>query len=66
MRGRNGRFRGGNMHNLIPNAHVRSEVKNLDQVRKERQKKASKVSSMKGKSKKGNKFGKSGKRGKAR
>lgn len=64
MRGRNGRFRGGK--NLIPNAHVRSEVKNLDQVRKERQKKASKVSSMKGKSKKGNKFGKSGKRGKAR
>lgn len=54
----------------MPNAHVRSEIKDLEQVRKERQKKANKVSFMKSKSSKGKKFngnGKGkGKRGKGR
>ncbi|KAK2975924.1 hypothetical protein RJ640_007402 [Escallonia rubra] len=62
----NRRSRGGKKHPSIPNAHVRSEIKNLEQVRKDRQKKATKMSYMKSNSKKGKKFGKNGKRGKAR
>ncbi|KAK3043671.1 hypothetical protein RJ639_000087 [Escallonia herrerae] len=61
----NRRCRGGKKHPSIPNAHVRSEIKNLEQVRKDRQKKATKMSYMKSNSKKGKKF-KNGKRGKAR
>lgn len=62
-RGR-GKFRGGNKQ-FVPNAHVRSEIKNPEQVRKERQKKANKASYTKSKSPKGKKFGgKDGKRGK--
>ncbi|KAI3744409.1 hypothetical protein L1987_57489 [Smallanthus sonchifolius] len=56
-----GGFRGGHKSRLVPNAHVRSEVKNLEQVRKERQTKATKVVLMKNNPKKkfkGNKFGK--------
>nr|XP_043610076.1 putative DEAD-box ATP-dependent RNA helicase 29 [Erigeron canadensis] len=65
MQGRHDRgFRGGNRSRTIPNAHVRSEVKNLEQVRKERQTKATKASLMKKNPKKGKKgFGKNGKRG---
>ncbi|KAM7518745.1 hypothetical protein LguiB_017707 [Lonicera macranthoides] len=65
--GDNRRFKGGNKHN-IPNAHVRSEIKNNEQVRKERQKKVTQISQMKNnKSKKGKKFGgKNGKRGKGK
>ncbi|XP_076956627.1 putative DEAD-box ATP-dependent RNA helicase 29 [Bidens hawaiensis] len=61
-------FRGGNKGRPVPNVHVRSEVKTLDQVRKDRQTKATKAALMKNNSKKkGNKFGKNGgKRGKGR
>ncbi|KAI8547833.1 hypothetical protein RHMOL_Rhmol07G0226500 [Rhododendron molle] len=60
FRGGNGsRFRSGRKQLSIPNAHVRSEIKDLDQVRKERQKKADRASQMKSKSK-GKKFGKNG------
>ncbi|KAG8389780.1 hypothetical protein BUALT_Bualt01G0014100 [Buddleja alternifolia] len=66
-RGENrGRFNGGRGHKSIPNAHIRSEIKDLDQVRKERQKKADRVSFLKSKPNKkgGKKFGKNGKNGK--
>ncbi|XP_071730948.1 putative DEAD-box ATP-dependent RNA helicase 29 [Rutidosis leptorrhynchoides] len=62
-------FRGGNKsRSVVPNANVRSEVKNLEQVRKERQTKATKASLMKNNpKKKGNKkFGKNGRRGGAK
>jgi ATP-dependent RNA helicase DDX54/DBP10 len=58
-------FRGGKRNLSIPNAHVRSEIKDLDQVRKERQKKADRVSHMKSKSK-GKKSGKNGKKRKSK
>ncbi|TXG73388.1 hypothetical protein EZV62_001967 [Acer yangbiense] len=61
-RGNNRKFRGG--QRSLPNAHVRSEIKNLDQVRKERQNKANRISYVKSNSQKGKKFGKNGKRGK--
>ncbi|KAK7841174.1 putative dead-box atp-dependent rna helicase 29 [Quercus suber] len=68
--GINRNFRGGKKQHHVPNAHVRSEIKDLEQVRKERQKKANKISFMKSKSSKGKKFngnGKGkGKRGKGR
>lgn len=62
----NRRFNGRNQQRSIPNAHVPSEIKDLEQVRKERQKKASQQFSMNSKSKKGKKFGKSGKKRKAK
>ncbi|GAU46769.1 hypothetical protein TSUD_92640 [Trifolium subterraneum] len=49
--GRN--FRGGKKQHSMPNAHVRSEIKDMDQIRKERQKKANKISYIKSKSPKG-------------
>ncbi|KAL6504520.1 putative DEAD-box ATP-dependent RNA helicase 29 [Orobanche gracilis] len=58
----NRRFSGGKSHRSIPNAHVRSEIKDIDQVRKERQKKADKISHLKTKNKKGKKFGKNDKK----
>ncbi|KAF5196803.1 Dead-box atp-dependent rna helicase [Thalictrum thalictroides] len=61
--GDNRNFIGGNKHR-IPNAHVRSELKNPDQVRKNRQQQANRTSHMKSKAGKGNKSGKNGKRGK--
>ncbi|XVF39171.1 hypothetical protein PTKIN_Ptkin01aG0014000 [Pterospermum kingtungense] len=67
-RGKGRNFRGNKKsQRSVPNAHVRSEIKDLEQVRKERQKKANKVSYMKGKSNKnkGKKPGRSGKRGKS-
>lgn len=64
LRGDNRRFGGRKKHSSVPNAHVRSELKDLDQVRKERQKKATRNSYMKSNSKKGKKFGKNGKNGK--
>ncbi|XAR62412.1 RNA helicase [Bertholletia excelsa] len=63
LQGANQRFRGGKKHLPVPNAHVRSEIKDVEQVRKERQKKANKISYMKSKSK-GKKFSKNGKKGK--
>ncbi|KAH1096779.1 hypothetical protein J1N35_013700 [Gossypium stocksii] len=69
-RGNGRNFRGNKKsQHSVPNAHVRSEIKDFEQVRKERQKKANnKLSYMKGKAnkKKGKNFGKSGKRGKAK
>ncbi|XP_057975765.1 putative DEAD-box ATP-dependent RNA helicase 29 isoform X2 [Malania oleifera] len=59
------KFRGNKKHCSIPNANVRSEIRDLDQVRKERQKKASRISYMKkNNSKKGKKFSKNRKQGK--
>ncbi|KAF9599739.1 hypothetical protein IFM89_001685 [Coptis chinensis] len=63
MRGDNRNYKGGKKHG-IPNAHVPSEIKNPDQVRKRRQQQASKISYMKSKPGKGKKFGKNGKKGK--
>lgn len=58
------RFKGGKQRQSIPNAHVRSELKNNEQVRKERQKKATKLQQLKSNPKRGKKFGKGGKNGK--
>ncbi|KAF9604664.1 hypothetical protein IFM89_008995 [Coptis chinensis] len=55
--------KGGKKHG-IPNAHVPSEIRNPDQVRKRRQQQTSKISYMKSKPGKGKKFGKNGKKGK--
>ncbi|KAK4572593.1 hypothetical protein RGQ29_030851 [Quercus rubra] len=59
--GNNRNFRGGKKQHHVPNAHVRSEIKDLEQVRKERQKKANKISFMKSKPSKGKKFNGNGK-----
>lgn len=63
-----GNPRGGRKKQSVPNAHVRSEIKDLDQVRKERQKKADRTSYLKSNTTKGGKKfgGKNGKRGKAK
>ncbi|KFK42107.1 hypothetical protein AALP_AA2G211900 [Arabis alpina] len=63
MSGRAGRGgRGGKRFaGSVPNAHVRSEIKDLDQVRKERQQKANKVSYLQ--SKRGGRGGARGGRG---
>ncbi|OMO57173.1 hypothetical protein COLO4_35483 [Corchorus olitorius] len=69
FRGNGRNFRGNKKsQHYVPNAHVRSEIKDLDQVRKERQQKANKISYMKnkGNKNKGKKPGKGGKRGKSR
>ncbi|KAG9144352.1 hypothetical protein Leryth_025213 [Lithospermum erythrorhizon] len=63
MHGDNRRFRGGKKQHAIPNAHVRSEIKDMEQIRKERQTKADRQSYVKSKSKKGKFGGKNGKRG---
>uniref|UniRef100_A0A7N0VAY4 RNA helicase n=1 Tax=Kalanchoe fedtschenkoi TaxID=63787 RepID=A0A7N0VAY4_KALFE len=58
---------GGRKNGHVPNAHVRSEIRNPDQVRKERQKKADRITHLKSKPNKGKKFGgKNGKRGNPR
>ncbi|GAV92665.1 DBP10CT domain-containing protein, partial [Cephalotus follicularis] len=62
FQGNNGKVRGSKNQLPMPNSHVRSEVKEFEQVRKERQQKANRVSFMKSKGTKGNKFGKNGKR----
>ncbi|XP_073151227.1 putative DEAD-box ATP-dependent RNA helicase 29 [Henckelia pumila] len=41
-------FKGRNNQKSVPNAHIRSEIKDIEQVRKERQKKADRVSYLKG------------------
>ncbi|XVE60211.1 hypothetical protein DITRI_Ditri05aG0109700 [Diplodiscus trichospermus] len=68
-RGNGRKFRGNKkLQHSVPNAHVRSEIKDLEQVQKERKKKANKIAHMKGKANK-NKFkksGRSGKRGKSK
>lgn len=62
----NRNFKGGKKQQALPNSNVRSEIKNLEQVRKERQKKADKISYMKSKSAKSKKFGKNGKKRKGK
>ncbi|KAJ9675112.1 hypothetical protein PVL29_024167 [Vitis rotundifolia] len=67
LHGGNWKLRGRKNHRSMPNAHVRSEIKDSEQVRKERQKKANRISHMKSKPMKGKKnFGKNGKRGKSK
>ncbi|XP_025624802.1 putative DEAD-box ATP-dependent RNA helicase 29 isoform X1 [Arachis hypogaea] len=62
-RGRGRNFKGGSKRQQsMPNSHVRSEIKEFDQIRKERQKKADRISHLKSKSAKGKKFGKNGKK----
>ncbi|XVE55234.1 hypothetical protein DITRI_Ditri03aG0143000 [Diplodiscus trichospermus] len=65
--GRNFRWDKKSQHS-VPNAHVRSEIKDFEQVRKERQKKANKISYLKGKvnKNKGKKSDRYGKRGKSK
>ncbi|XP_052192832.1 putative DEAD-box ATP-dependent RNA helicase 29 isoform X2 [Diospyros lotus] len=63
LRRDNRSIRGGKKYRSVPNAHVRSEIKDVEQVRKERQKKSNRISYMKSKSK-GKKFSRSGKKGK--
>uniref|UniRef100_A0A9I9DFB0 RNA helicase n=1 Tax=Cucumis melo TaxID=3656 RepID=A0A9I9DFB0_CUCME len=58
------RFGQGKNKHSVPNAHVRPEVKNLEQIRKERQKKANKIQHMK--NNKPTRGKKSGKRGSGR
>ncbi|XWS23637.1 hypothetical protein CRYUN_Cryun28dG0032000 [Craigia yunnanensis] len=68
-RGNGRNFRGNKKsQHFVPNAHVRSEIKDFEQVRKERLKKANKISYMKGKANKtrGKKGSRSGKRGKSK
>ncbi|KAJ4700843.1 DEAD-box ATP-dependent RNA helicase 29 [Melia azedarach] len=67
LHGNNRKFGGGKkQQRYVPNAHVRSEIKDLEQVRKERQKKADRISHLKSKPQKGKKFRKNGKRGKGK
>lgn len=66
LRGDKRNFRGKKQQRSVPNAHVHSEIKDLEQVRKERQQKANRISYMKSKAQKGKKFGKNGKGGKRR
>ncbi|RDX69156.1 putative DEAD-box ATP-dependent RNA helicase 29 [Mucuna pruriens] len=56
-RGGRRNFKGSKKQHSMPNAHVRSEIKDMDQIRKERQTKANKISYIKSKSTKGKKFG---------
>ncbi|XP_074280227.1 putative DEAD-box ATP-dependent RNA helicase 29 isoform X2 [Silene latifolia] len=64
----NRRFQGGRQQRQIPNAHLPSEIKDLEQVRKQRQRKATQQSYVKNKQNKGkgNKFGKNGKKRKSK
>ncbi|KAH7519708.1 hypothetical protein FEM48_Zijuj08G0065900 [Ziziphus jujuba var. spinosa] len=64
LRGNRRKFKGGKKQHSVPNAHVRSEIKNLDEIRKKRQKKA--ITYMKTKDTKGKKFSRNGKRGKSK
>lgn len=66
FRGNQRKFKGGRKQHSVPNAHVRSEIKNLDEIRKKRQKKANEISYMKSKGTKGKKFSRNGKRGKSK
>ncbi|KAL8467026.1 hypothetical protein ACS0TY_035923 [Phlomoides rotata] len=71
LRGDYNRYKGGKggrfNRTTIPNAHVRSELKDHEQVRKERQKKSDRQSYLKSKNNKKGKFGKkNGKRGKGK
>ncbi|KAJ7971337.1 DEAD-box ATP-dependent RNA helicase 29 [Quillaja saponaria] len=56
------KLKGGKKQHSVPNAHLYSEIKDLEQVRKERQKKANTISHIRSKNSKGKKFGRNGKR----
>ncbi|XP_020259077.1 DEAD-box ATP-dependent RNA helicase 29-like isoform X3 [Asparagus officinalis] len=53
-------FKGGKNRRSVPNANVPSEIRDPEQVRKERQQKANRVARMKSKPSKGKKLGKKG------
>jgi len=59
-------FRGSQKQHSISNAHVRSEIKDMDQIWKERQKKVNTTSYIKSKWTKVKKFGKNGKKRKGK
>lgn len=61
MRGNKWQYKGGRNRWSVPNANVSSELREPEQVRKERQQKASRIARLKSKSSKGKKFGKRGK-----
>ncbi|XP_031126902.1 putative DEAD-box ATP-dependent RNA helicase 29 [Ipomoea triloba] len=64
VKGGNMKFQRGRKNNRsIPNAHVRSEIKDHEQIRKEREKKANRIAHLKSKPSKGKKFKRSGKKG---
>ncbi|MED6198651.1 putative DEAD-box ATP-dependent RNA helicase 29 [Stylosanthes scabra] len=67
-RGRGKNFKGGSKRQQsMPNSHVRSEIKDFDQIRKERQKKAERILHFKSKAgAKGKKFSKNGKKRRAK
>ncbi|KAL9259917.1 putative DEAD-box ATP-dependent RNA helicase 29 [Drosera capensis] len=61
----NARFKGGSKHRSAPNAHIRSEIKDIEQVRKERQRKAKRSAHLKEKMNDRKKFNKNkGRKGK--
>lgn len=62
-RGGRRNFKGSKKQNSLPNAHLRSEIKDMDQIRKERQQKTNRMSYIKSKSPKGKKSGRNGKKG---
>ncbi|KAJ0988260.1 hypothetical protein J5N97_006616 [Dioscorea zingiberensis] len=64
MRGNKRYFKGGRNHSSVPNANAPSELRNMDQVRKNRQQEASRISRLKSKSKGKNKSQGNKKRGK--
>ncbi|XP_019157630.1 PREDICTED: putative DEAD-box ATP-dependent RNA helicase 29 isoform X1 [Ipomoea nil] len=64
VKGGNVKFQHGRKNNRsIPNAHVRSEIKDHEQIRKEREKKANRIAHLKSKPSKGKKFKRSSKKG---
>lgn len=63
----NKKFRGNKKQHSLPHAHVRSEIKDLEQVRKERQKKANRMSYLKSKATKHKQQGsRNGRKGKGK
>ncbi|KAJ6850356.1 DEAD-box ATP-dependent RNA helicase 29-like [Iris pallida] len=58
-----GNFRGGKNWRSVPNANAPSELRDPEQVRKDRQQKASRISHMKSRTPKGKKSGKRGGKG---
>lgn len=65
MRGNRRHFKGGRNHFSVPNANAPSELRNMEQVRKNRQHEVSRIARLKNKSK-GNKSHGNKKRGKQR
>lgn len=61
IRGKKWQFEGGRKRRSVHNSNVPSEIRNAEQVRKDRQQKTGRIDRMKNKPSKGNKFGKKGK-----